>query len=486
MSDQPTRQTVLSAEQPIGCAANVHCVILCGGGGTRLWPLSTASSPKQFHCLVGDGQSMLQRTVGRALDIVQSASNVHLVASSRLAPLIRQQIVDTTISIIVEPEARDTAPAIALVAKTLPKDATLVIMPADHLFDDVEFTRCISDVAIAAARDHKRIVTLGITPTYAATGFGYIECAAADSTTGAESCARAVKQFREKPDEATAQAYMDSGRFFWNAGVFVANVDVLLDEFRRHQPAVLADEFCDTPRISFDHAVMEHTDRASVVPFRHAWSDVGSWSDVHAENMRISAVGDACGSNVKLGGGRIVTDENCSNTLVRAPSGRTVALAGVSDVTVVVGNSGDVLVTRNDTSASQCVKALAKEVTLGDESQRPWGHYDVLYDGDAYKSKRIVVLPLQRLSLQRHRRRAEHWIVTVGSGRVTLDGVPRNVVAGDYVFIPLMAWHRMENTSPDTLLEFVEVQTGSYFGEDDIERAQDDYGRGEKKQKVSD
>lgn len=344
--------------------SSVHCIILCGGSGKRLWPLSDNKRPKQFHALQRSERNigfdsrptLLQRTVQRAFRITQSLERVHCVCSALHASIVVRQA--PGVNLIVEASPRDTAPAIVLAMRHVPADSTVIIMPADHLFDEQKFHQCVSDTAVPCAQKTGSIVTLGIKPLYAATGFGYIEIESQER----ENTVCPVLAFHEKPCAALAQAYVEDGKHYWNAGVFVATVATLFDEFKRHSPTMLSES--DTTKLSFDHAVMEHTQKARMVVFDGDWDDLGSWSDVYAVNSREQAKNEVTKreKNVILGSGSVHCDNACDRNLVYSNSKATVALCNVSDVVVVVGDNGNVLVMHNSASSSQNLKSLVQNI----------------------------------------------------------------------------------------------------------------------------
>lgn len=464
-------------------------VILSGGSGTRLWPLSRGSYPKQFLNLTGTN-SLIQDTAARAATLTRAAPMVICSAEHRflVAEQLRGPTGGTAPRIVLEPVARNTAPAVAvaalLVAEQNP-EALLLILAADHAVTDVPaFGRAV-DAACAAARAG-HLATFGMQPSHPETGYGYIKPGAALATPGAH----AVEKFVEKPDAATAARYVAEG-YLWNSGCFLFRAADMLAEFSAHAPAVLEaaraavagavidldfmrlDQaaFAAAPSISIDYAVMEKTSRAAVVPADIGWSDIGSYGALWDVGGR-----DAAGN--LLEGDVLVLDS--SNCLVRS-DGMLTAVLGMQDA-VVVTSADAVLVCPRD--RTQDVKAIVdalkarsrKEGTEHRRMYRPWGFYEGLIQGDRFQVKRIQVTPGAKLSLQKHFHRAEHWVVVKGTAIVTRDHETLMVRETESVYLPLGCVHRMENPGKIPL-EIIEVQVGSYTGEDDIVRIEDTYGR---------
>lgn len=376
---------------------SVHCIVLCGGSGTRLWPLSNTKRPKQFHSLQKNqlqpalqgnelvktfsdddddcttaSQTLLQQTVRRALHITKSLDRVHCVCTALYASTVSKQT--PGVHLIVETCPKDTAPAIVLAMRHVPTDATVVIMPADHLFDEKEFAQCIVDQAIPCAQKCSSIVTLGIRPSHPATGFGYIEIDSLEhnknssSSSNTSNNAHPVVHFHEKPCASIAETYLSGGQHFWNAGVFVALVGTLLNEFMIHCPSLLASD--SIAKVSFDRAVMEKSENAHMVIYKGDWSDLGSWSDVYKVNRQTSTERRRSADksdlnrqeNVILGSGSVHCDHTCARNLIYSNSKANVALCNVSDVIVVVADNGDVLVMQNDETSSQNLKRLVEQI----------------------------------------------------------------------------------------------------------------------------
>ncbi len=460
-------------------------VILSGGSGTRLWPLSREAYPKQFLALAGE-QTMLQATwqrvepiAGRAPLVVANEEH-RFVAAEQL-----QQLGVVPQAILLEPVGRNTAPAIAVAAleATLEDgDPVLLVLPSDHVIADEAAFRAAVLSALPAAKEGK-LVTFGIVPTGPETGYGYIK-----ASSGGE--VRAVDRFVEKPDAETAQQYVQSGEYFWNSGMFLFKASRYLAELELFQPEMLAasrnawqlarrdadftrldkDAFAGVPADSIDYAVMEKTADAVVVPLDAGWNDVGSWTALRDVSPQ-DADGNAHHGDV------IAID--CRNTY--AYGERLIALVGLDDV-IVVETDDAVMVGRSDRmqEIKQVVARLKAdsrpEATWHRKVYRPWGAYDSIDNGERFQVKRITVKPGGTLSLQMHHHRAEHWVVVSGTAEVTRGDEVILLGENQSTYIPLGVTHRLRN--PGKLpLELIEVQSGSYLGEDDIVRFEDTYGR---------
>jgi mannose-1-phosphate guanylyltransferase/mannose-6-phosphate isomerase len=461
-------------------------VLLSGGSGTRLWPLSREAYPKQFLPLLGE-LSLLQRTWQRldglpcALPLVVANEEHRFMVAEQL-----KQVGATPSALILEPVGRNTAPAIAvaaLQAMSEGSDPVLLVLPSDHLIADEPGFRSAVLAALPAA-ESGALVTFGIVPTAPETGYGYIKAEAGEGV-------RAIECFVEKPDLATAEAYVASGEYFWNSGMFAFRASRYLEELGRSRPDILEharvalakarrdvdflrldkEAFAACPSDSIDYAVMEKTSAAKVLPIAVGWSDVGSWSALWA------MVAQDGNGNAHRGD---VIAEDCRNTLVMA-EGRLVALLGLDDI-VVVDTDDAVLVAHRD--RVQEVKAIVARLKRDSRPQanlhrkvhRPWGSYDGVDRGERFQVKRIMVKPGATLSLQMHHQRAEHWIVVRGIARVTRDEDVFDLVENQSTYIPIGCKHRLHNPGNEPL-EIIEVQSGSYLGEDDIVRFEDAYGR---------
>lgn len=461
-------------------------VILCGGSGSRLWPLSRAGLPKQLLPLAAE-QTMLQDTAAR-LNRLDGVTAPLVVCNERHRFFVVEQLAALGLQprLLLEPEGRNTAPAVALAALTARQSGQgsmpLLVLPADHVIGNLGAFVAAVEVALPAARAG-RLVTFGVVPTAPETGYGYIQAAG-------QAGILDVEQFVEKPDAATAQAYLDSGDYYWNSGMFLFTADAYLEELEQHAPGIAdacqqalndagggkvlrpdAAAFSACPKDSIDYAVMEKTSLASMVPLAAGWSDVGSWSALHDVSDR-----DVEG-NTLLGDVRTI---NTRNSYIRADS-RLVTAVGLDGCVVVETKDAVLVVTREQ---AQNVKAIVdvladagrEEVQLGREVFRPWGSYDSLELADGYQVKRLTVLPGAILSLQLHHRRAEHWIVVAGTARITLDDQVFDLEQNQHTYIPIGSRHRIENPGREPL-HIIEVQVGDYLGEDDIVRFEDKYGR---------
>jgi len=427
------------------------------------------AQPKQFHniCNRQDDISLITQTYKRACRTC-TPQNVFFVTNARQAPLIHQCISGS--QIIVEPEARDSAPAIALGLKkcgALPTDI-VIIMPSDHLMDTDAFSGVTNSSAFQSTCENGNIVLLGIRPTWPSTSFGYIETEIESAHSGVYK----VSQFHEKPDEATALKYLQTGQFFWNCGIFCAQKQTFISELDKHAPNLLQ----SGSKISFDFAVMEKTTLAVVIPFESSWNDVGTWEETAKilHNDSNTSLTTFCPQDAQHTVEHI-DSQNCF--IYVASKHQKVVLSGVNDLNVIVDQYGNALISDKGNQAAENLKQIAKKLNENNPAVRPWGDYQVVDSAATHQCKVIHVLPQQRLSLQKHAKRAEHWIVVAGKAEVTVNETTKVLEAGDYVFIPIGAWHRVRNISDSDMLTFIEVQTGSYFGEDDIVRKEDDYGR---------
>ncbi|RFA30261.1 mannose-1-phosphate guanylyltransferase/mannose-6-phosphate isomerase [Alkalilimnicola ehrlichii] len=464
-------------------------LILSGGSGTRLWPLSREAYPKQFLPLNGDG-SLFQATLERLRALPQFAAPL-VVCNQTHRFMVAQQMYEAGFepgAILLEPLGRNTAPAVALGALQALEsdpDATLLVLPADHVINQAErFAYAVKEGEMAARQG--ALVTFGVLPTRAETGYGYIK------GEGADGVVQRVERFVEKPDLETAERYITSGAYYWNSGIFMFRADRYLDTLARYEPDMVEacrqahaaatrdldfiriDElaFARCPSNSIDYAVMERTDEAVVVAMDAEWSDLGSWAALQDVAARDED------DNVLLGDVLAADSRGC---YLRAES-RLLATVGLQDH-VVVETADAVLVAHRD--RVQDVKIIVQrlqdakrdECTNHRRVYRPWGSYEGVAMADRFQAKRIVVNPGHQLSLQMHHHRAEHWIVVRGTAEVECDGKTFLLSEDESTYIPLGTRHRLKN--PGVIpLELIEVQTGSYLGEDDIIRFEDNYGRG--------
>ncbi len=462
----------------------ITAVIMAGGSGTRLWPLSRAGHPKQFLALHGD-KTMLQQTAERLSDLPVSESITICNEEHRFFVAEQLREIDALGKIILEPVGRNTAPAIALAALLENEnDPLLLVLAADHVIaDQSAFTDAVlKAVPLAEAG---KLVTFGIVPLEPHTGYGYIE--AGDPVAGAYF----VASFKEKPDSATAAEYLGHGGYYWNSGMFMFKASRYIHELKTHRPDIAAacekavgtvspdldfnrvdtEAFAACPDDSIDYAVMEKTNDAVVVPMDAGWNDIGSWSSLWDVSDKDDS-GNATSGDVKL--------VDTTNSFVRADE-KLVALVGLDDV-VVVSTEDATLVASKDrvqdakAIASQLKKEGRSEWKLHREVYRPWGKYDSVDHGERYQVKRITVKPGAKLSVQMHHHRAEHWVVVSGVAQVTKGDETFLLGENESTYIPVGVVHALENPGK-VPLEIIEIQSGSYLGEDDIVRFEDRYGR---------
>ncbi|RQX84310.1 mannose-1-phosphate guanylyltransferase/mannose-6-phosphate isomerase [Burkholderia anthina] len=471
---------------------NIFPVVLCGGSGTRLWPMSRGGYPKQYLKLTGD-HTLVQQTVLRLRGMADIAAPI-VITNTEQRFIVADQLrsIDVTpSSVVLEPMGRNTAPAVAvaaLLAMEQSADALLLVLPSDHvILDDAVFARLATAAGALANEGH--LVTFGVEPTKPHTGYGYIH--SGDEISGHDGAFN-VRAFVEKPDATTAERFVSDGGYYWNSGMFMLKASVYLEQLTRFAPAVrkqaelsLAEAkrdadfvrldeqaFAASPNISIDYAVMEKTDRAVMVAAAGLnWSDIGSWSAL----ADISAA-DEAGNTLS---GDVIADD-VTGSYVRADH-RMVAVLGVSDL-VVVETADAVLVTHRD--RSEQVKKIVERLTASGRREsvthrkvmRPWGSYESIDQGERFQVKRIIVNPGSSLSLQMHHHRAEHWIVVRGTAQVYNGDQVILLSENQSTYIPLGVTHRLHN--PGRIpLELIEVQSGSYLGEDDIVRFDDNYGR---------
>ncbi len=467
-------------------------VLLCGGSGTRLWPLSRKSYPKQFAPLIGDEslfQASTRRLSGPAFGapVVVTADPFRFIVVEQLAA-----IEVAAAAVLIEPEGRDTGPAVlsaALHARAADPETLMLVAPSDHVIPDNDAFVAAVEAARPAA-ESGNLVTFGIAPDRPETGYGYLELEAAVEA-GAQPSPLPLAAFVEKPVATRAADMLASGKYLWNAGIFLFRADVICKAFEAHAPEMYAavgaalekaqrdlgftrldpTHWADAPALSVDYAVMEKAANLTVVPFSSSWSDLGDWAAVWRETQK---------DGLALSGP--ATQIDCQNTLLRSENGaQEIVGIGLTDM-IAVAMPDAVLVAHKDRAqeVKQAVAALkekqAPQAVSFPKDHRPWGWFESLVIGGRFQVKRIVVHPGAALSLQSHHHRSEHWIVVEGTAKVTVDDEVKLVSENQSVYIPLGAVHRMENPGKLPMV-LIEVQTGSYLGEDDITRYEDVYAR---------
>jgi len=459
-------------------------VILSGGSGTRLWPLSRKLHPKQFIDLVND-TTLFQDTI---LRLPKDVANPLIICNEEhrfLAAEQLRQIDKESNGIILEPIGKNTAPAIALAALhelNQNRDSYLLVLSADHVIKNIQAFHQAIDTALELSKQGD-IVTFGIKPNKAETGYGYIKTQYNNP--------QKVEKFIEKPDQETADKYFNSQEYLWNSGMFVFKASVYINELKKFEPEILScckrsctkeyqdldfirlqeSEFIDCPSLSIDYAILEHSDKVSVVSADIDWSDVGSWGSLWEQQSKDQQ------NNVIKG----LTYTQDTNGCYISASDRVVATIGVSNL-AIIDTKDSILVAQ--LNQAQNIKTLVENiqkqhVELTEDHPkvlRPWGHYETIIKGDNFQVKKIVVKPKQRLSLQKHQHRSEHWVVVRGQALVTNDSNIFDLKTNQSTYIPARHIHRLENAKDDQL-EIIEIQTGSYLGEDDIIRFEDDYQR---------
>lgn len=469
-------------------------VILCGGSGTRLWPSSRQSVPKQFAHLIGD-QSLFQSAVQLAIDpcfvppVIVTGDAFRFMVEEQL-----EAVGQGASAILIEPEARNTAPAVLLAALHLAArdpDALMLVLPSDQLIRGPAAFRAAVAAALGQAQAGT-LVTFGIEPERPDTGFGYLELADPAARNAAQP--QPLRRFVEKPDAATAEAMLATGRYLWNAGIFLFSVSAIIQAFRTHAPDILSavsaahagahedlgftrfdrNAWGRSPGISVDYAIMEKAANLAVMPYAGGWVDLGDWTRVWLESGPDTA-GNVCSAGA--------TAIDCAGSLLRSEaSGLHVVGLGLEDMLVIAtadavlvaprsasGRVGEVVARLKQDGVPQAI-ASAREL-------RPWGWFESIARGDRFQVKRILVKPGASMSLQSHKHRAEHWVIVAGTATVTVGDELRELQANQSVYIPAGSRHRLENRGEAPIM-LIEVQTGAYLGEDDIVRYQDQYARG--------
>jgi len=452
-------------------------VILAGGSGTRLWPISRGSFPKQFLKLGGEF-SLLQRTVQRFFP-QWPAADILIITNEEHQFLVKTQIggIDAQLKdqIVIEPVRKNTAPAIALAIKHLQEnqgvkeDDVIFISSSDHwIAPEEQFLELLNDAEAIAKRG--KIVAFGVTPNKPETGYGYIQVKKTDTPQELEAVS-----FVEKPNLETAERYLLSGNYLWNSGMFAFSIQTFWEEIEKYCPALLqlqkGAKFSDMPDISFDYAIMEKSQRIAVMPLNLTWSDIGSWDTIFDMMEKDK------NNNVKIGN---VYDIDTKNSLIFGGK-RLISTIGLESMIVIETEDALFLGKKGE---SQKVKALVEELKKYKKNEvqnhittfRPWGQYTILEEGSRYKVKRIVVEPMQRLSLQMHFHRSEHWVVVKGTAKATIGENSHLLHENESIYVPKSMVHRLENPGK-VALELIEVQVGEYVGEDDIVRFEDVYGR---------
>lgn len=470
----------------------IHSVILCGGSGTRLWPLSRKAFPKQFVDIFGT-KSLF--TACASMLSGKGFADPVIVTASDFRFIVTEQLLSAGIEpgpILIEPSPRNTAPAILAAALVIAKhdpDAIMLVAPSDHEISDPDaFRACVSNAAAAAASG--KIVTFGVNPTYAETGYGWLQLG-----TKTSQGVTVLKRFVEKPPLDLAEQMLAEGGYLWNAGIFMFKARTIIDAFEKHAAHIMApvraavqkahtdlgflrldpDAWKDVAEDSIDYAVMEHAENLWVAPYPSAWSDLGGWNAIY-NAMEADEDGVARSGPV--------TSIDCSNTLLRSEvDGLELVGIGLDNLIAVAMNDAVLI---SDRSRSQDVKIAvealrekgAKQAEAFNYDHRPWGHFESLAQGERFQVKRIVVHPGAALSLQSHVHRSEHWIVVSGTARITIEDSVTLLTENQSIYVPLGARHRMENPGKVPMV-LIEVQTGAYLGEDDIVRYEDVYSRGQ-------
>jgi mannose-1-phosphate guanylyltransferase / mannose-6-phosphate isomerase len=473
----------------------IYPLLLCGGTGTRLWPLSRESYPKQFGQITG-AQSLFQGAVHRLQD--EAFAKPTIVTGNDFRFIVTEQLSDlgvTPQTIIIEPTGRNTAPAVlaaALVLAQKSSEALLLVTPSDHFIPDASAFR--ETVLMAAERARAGdFVAFGVMPTHAETGYGYLELATSGQVEA--STPQPLARFIEKPDTQMAADLIANGNFLWNAGIFLFSAQSLIDAFQTHAPDILAPvraavsravpdlsflrldpvAWADVPNISFDYAIMEKVPNLAVIPLKSRWLDLSDWSAVWKAGTP-DTNGNVISSHA--------TAIGCSGSLLRSESPRMEIVGiGLEDIIAIATTDAVLVARKSETQLTKDAVSILKGQSVSQATEfptdhRPWGMFESLIKGPRFQVKRIVVKPGAALSLQIHHHRSEHWIVVEGTAKVTIDDEVRMVSENQSVYIPIGSVHRMENPGKVPMV-LIEVQTGSYLGEDDIIRYDDVYSRGQ-------
>lgn len=462
----------------------MYGIILAGGSGSRLWPLSRELYPKQLLKL--DGNSSLLQSTFKRLQYFIKAEDIISITNIKHANDVKFQLgqIDKQAMVLAEPMAKNTAPAIAVTLEYLKQiknsDEIVIIVPSDHLIRDFEAFKNTVEEGVEAAKNGY-IVTFGIKPTYPETGYGYIK------TNGEIFGINKVEKFVEKPNFETAQKYILEGNYYWNGGIFMAKVSTLLQEFALYEPEIFNNlrkldyqnsktieygVFENMPSVSIDYAIMEKSEKIALCPLKSDWSDLGSWQSLYDVSKK--------DENGNVFDGKVI-GEDVQNSFIYSDK-KLVAAIGLKDVIIVNTEDAILACNKND---SQAVKKVYDQLKNNNEDKthlvhktvcRPWGWYTCLAEGEGYLTKVICVSPGQKLSIQSHNHRSEHWVVLEGHALVLLEGQENYLQAGQSIDIPLKAKHSLQNPY-DTDLKIIEVQKGDYISEDDIVRYEDAYGR---------
>jgi mannose-1-phosphate guanylyltransferase/mannose-6-phosphate isomerase len=461
----------------------MKALILAGGSGTRLWPVSRTEYPKQL-LKIGEGPTLLQKTLLRYLQIL-SPSDIFIITNDRYLHAVRQQIEEIhplfLNQVLVEPAAKNTAAAIAFAIKVLvekrevEKEDTLFVAPSDHMISPEELFSSAVKKGESLVKEG-RILTFGVCPTYPETGYGYIQ-----GGNALREGAFLVNRFVEKPNLETAQSYLAEKNYYWNSGMFFFPIGMMLEELKCFNPEIATFleapfESCESlfhaiPSLSIDYAVLEKSKKTAVLPIDFSWSDIGSWDNVHEMLPKDSD------QNVKIGNTIDLDTRNC----LLLGTKRLIATIGLEDTLVI--ETPDVVLVAKKTKAQKVGEIVSllrkkgcKEIQSHLTTHRPWGNYTILDEGTRYKIKKIVVFPGQTLSLQMHYHRSEHWVVVKGTAKVTVEEKETFVHENESIYVPKGATHRVANPGK-VVLEIIETQVGEYLEEDDIIRFDDVYGR---------